>query len=167
MEQLIWVDYGILAVVGLSIVVSVWRGFMREVLSLTAWIVAFIVALAFVDKAAAFLQPHVSVPSVRLILSFGGLFLITLSVGGLVNVLVAKLVQSTGLTGTDRMLGVVFGALRGVVIVAALVLLASFTPLPQDPWWSRSVLLGHFEPLARWLLGFLPPGFAPGLPYPA
>ncbi len=155
-QSLSWFDYVILAIIGLSVLISVWRGFMREVLSLAAWIVAIAVSLAFAETASAYLANYVTVPSVRLIIAFGGIFVVVLFLGGLVNLLVGRLVQSTGLSGTDRMVGVVFGVLRGVAIVAVLVLLAGFTPLPDDPWWQQSVLVPHIEILAQWLRGFLP-----------
>ena len=155
-QSLNWFDYVILAIIGLSVLISVWRGFMREVLSLAAWIVAIAVSLAFAETASAYLAEYVTVPSVRLIIAFGGIFVVVLFLGGLVNLLVGRLVQSTGLSGTDRMVGVVFGVLRGVAIVAVLVLLAGFTPLPDDPWWKQSVLVPHIEILAQWLRGFLP-----------
>ena len=77
-SKLIWVDYGIVGVLCLSMLISVMRGFVRECLSLVAWIAAVAVALLFSDSAALFLTPYVSVPSVRLILAFAGLFLVTL-----------------------------------------------------------------------------------------
>ena len=159
LDGLIWVDFIVLGVIGLSALISLWRGFLREVLSLAAWVAAFVIAFLFVDKGAALLTPYVSVPSVRMILAFGGLFLITLFIGGLVNLLIAILVKRTGLSGTDRMLGIIFGVLRGVAIIAVLVLLAGLTPLPQDPWWQQSLFLHHFQTLAVWLQNFLPTEF--------
>lgn len=156
MNNLLMVDYIVLGIIGLSVLISLWRGFMREVLSLAAWVVAFLVAFIFADTGATYLAKHISVPSVRIILSFGGLFLITLFIGGLINVVVSQLVKSTGLSGTDRMVGIVFGLVRGVAIIGLLVLLAGLTPLPNDPWWNESLLLPKFQPMALWLRGLLP-----------
>lgn len=158
-DQLIWVDYVVLGVIGLSAVISLWRGFLREFLSLVAWVAAFFIAFTFVDIGAALLTPYVAVPSVRVILSFGGLFLLTLFIGGVVNILITAIIKRAGLSGTDRMLGVVFGVLRGVAIIAVLVLLAGLTPIPDDPWWNQSLFLHHFETLALWLRGFMPAEF--------
>lgn len=164
-NELIWVDYAILGIVGLSILISVWRGFMREVLSLAAWIVAFLVSFIFAEQAATYLSDYISVPSVRMIIAFGSLFLVTLFVGGVINILVAQMIQSTGLSGTDRIVGVIFGVMRGVAIVAVLMLLAGLTPLPQDPWWNQSLFMPHFEQLALWLRDFLPPFFAENIAF--
>lgn len=163
-DQLLWVDWLILAVVGVSVAVSLWRGLMREVLSLTAWVAAFAVAIVFADAVAQWLAALVDVPSVRRILAFGGLFLLTLFVGGLVNLLVARLLETTGLTGTDRLLGAAFGVARGMAVVTVLVLVVGFVPaLHEDPWWSQSLLLPYFRDLAAWLGGLMPDGFAASL----
>jgi membrane protein required for colicin V production len=159
------VDYGILSLVGLSAVVSLLRGFVREALSLAGWILAFWVALTFTREVAGELPASLSVPSLRLIAAFLVLFLATLLVTALVNFLAGQLVERTGLSGSDRLVGVVFGVARGAVIVAILVLLAGFTALPQDPWWDESQLLPHFEGLALWIRSFLPPDIAAQIRY--
>ena len=84
----------------------------------------------------------------------------TLITSALVNNLIASIVEKTGLSGTDRMLGVIFGLLRGAAIVTLLVLLAAATPMPNDTWWQDSVLIEHFEKLAIWARQFLPVGLA-------
>lgn len=160
LNSLTWADFFILGIIVLSMAVSLLRGFLKEAISLATWIIAFVIAFLYVDPAAAHLDHYLGVPSISIIMAFGGLFLATLLIGGLVNLTVAQLVRSTGLSGTDRMLGVAFGLLRGGAIVAVLVLLAGLTPLPQDPWWGQSPLLPHFEEAALWLREFLPPDIA-------
>jgi membrane protein required for colicin V production len=151
-----WVDYAILAIIGISALISVFRGLIREVLSLVAWACALFVAQTFMHEVSGLFAAHVDLPSARLILAFGSLFVGTLLVAALVNLLVGKLITETGLTGTDRMLGVFFGIGRGVLIVAILVLVAGLTPMPQDPWWQGSVMLPRFQSLAMWMRGYLP-----------
>lgn len=155
-----WVDYFILGLIGLSLLVSLWRGFVKEALSLVTWIAAFLVALNFSDLLAERLTPWIELPSMRAAAAIAGLFVIVLIVGGLINFLIGELVKKTGLGGTDRVLGTVFGAARGVIIVGVLVMLAGLTALPQDPWWQDSALLPHFERLALWLADFLPADMA-------
>ncbi len=157
--MMIWVDYAILGIIGLSSLVSLLRGFMREAFSLAAWILAFWISWTFFRDLSVHLE-WFTVPSVRLGAAFAILFLITLILGALVNYLVGQLVDKTGLTGTDRMLGVFFGAARGAVLVAIMVLLAGLTPLPNDPWWQQSQLIGYFQDLALWLKDLLPPDIA-------
>ena len=151
-----WADFAILAIMAVSAIISISRGFMREALSLMGWVLAFWLALTFSESLAAWLTPWVSVPSVRLISGFLFLLIATLLLTALLNYLMGQLVDKTGLTGTDRMLGVLFGIVRGGLIVTILVLLAGLTPLPNDPWWQESQLIPYFQELAVWLRGFLP-----------
>jgi membrane protein required for colicin V production len=157
---MICADYAILAIIGVSALISVWRGLLREVLSLLAWILAILVAMTFMRPLADLLTPYIAVASARLIIAFMALFIATLLCGAIINFIIAKLVMSSGLSGTDRMLGIVFGIARGALVVGVLVLMAGLTPLPQDPWWEQSVLLGRFEAMALWLRSYLPPEVA-------
>jgi membrane protein required for colicin V production len=162
----IWIDWVILVVLGVSMIVSVFRGLAREVLSLFAWVAAAWVALEYAPLGATWLVPWVPAPSVRLLLSGGTLFLLVLLVLGLVNALVAKLIRGTGLSGTDRSLGMVFGLARGVAIVTLLVLVAGATPVPEDPWWRQSTLLRHFERLAIEIRRLLPDAISGFIHFP-
>ena len=154
---MIWIDYAILGIVGISGVISLMRGFIREALSLAGWIAAFWIALAFAGAVADWLEEYVSVPSVRVAIAFAAIFFGVLALCGIVLRLAGVLVERTGMSGTDRTLGIVFGVLRGVVITGLLVLLAGLTSLPRDPWWEQSVLLPHLVELATEIRAFLPP----------
>ncbi|MBI5040351.1 MAG: CvpA family protein [Gammaproteobacteria bacterium] len=155
-----WADYFILGLIGLSMLISIWRGFIKEAISLATWIVAVLVAMTFSDPFADMLSPWIELPSARAVAGFAGLFLIVLILGALVGFLAGQLVKKTGLGGTDRVLGTVFGVARGVILVAVLVLLAGLTALPRDPWWQTSQLMPHFERVALWLTQYLPAGVA-------
>jgi membrane protein required for colicin V production len=161
---MIWVDYIIIGIIALSSLVSLIRGFMREAFSLAAWVLAFWVSWTFFRELALHLE-IISVPSVRLGAAFLALFLVTLILGALVNYLVGQLVDKTGLSGTDRVIGIAFGAARGAVLIAVMVLLAGLTPLPDDPWWRESQLIGYFQELAIWLRDLLPPDIAKKFDY--
>jgi membrane protein required for colicin V production len=150
-----WVDYVIIGIISLSALISLMRGFVREALSLVVWVAAFWIAWSFFRELALQLDV-ISVPSVRLGVSFAILFVTSLLLGALVNFLVGQLVEKTGLSGTDRLIGVVFGAARGALLVAVLVLLAGLTPFPNDPWWQESQLIPFFQELAVWLKSLLP-----------
>ena len=160
-----WIDIVIIALIVLSAILSLFRGFVTEALDLAAWLVAFWVAMTFYEDLAIWFSQWVSLPSAQKPVAFAALFICTWILGAVVNYLAGKLVAKTGMTGTDRMLGVVFGAARGGVIVAILVLLAGVTLLPQDPWWQDSQLLGYFEELAVWMRNFLPAEFADKINY--
>jgi membrane protein required for colicin V production len=151
-----YADYVIMAIVAISILVGAIRGFIKEVFSLLVWAAAFLVAFQYSGVLAEHLEAHIELPSARTSLAFAGLFLVVLLVGGLVTFLVGKLVEKTGLSGTDRLLGGVFGGLRGLVIVLALILVAGLTPVPNDPWWQQSRTIQSLMPLAHWSAQFLP-----------
>ncbi|AFJ03795.1 Colicin V production protein [Methylophaga frappieri] len=155
-----WVDFLIIAIILLSAGISIIRGFVREVLSLISWVLAFWVALTFYTYLAGLLVPYIDTLSIRLFAAFFVLFAVTLILGALVNHTIAQLVDKTGLSGTDRALGVIFGLLRGIAIVTVLVILAGLTPMPTDDWWQNALLLPQFERLATWALGFVPADIA-------
>lgn len=148
---MIWVDIVIPGIIAISALFSLLRGFVREALSLLGWLAAFWVALTFAQDFANLLLTGISAPSVRVVVSFTILFVLTLVVTALINRLAGSLVSKTGLTSTDRMIGMIFGVARGVVLVAVLVLLAGMTTMPQDPWWQESALIDVFHKLALWL----------------
>ena len=160
-----WIDVVIISLIALSAILSLFRGFVKEALALISWLVALWVAMAFYEEFAVWLSQWITVPSAQKVTAFGVLFVCVLLLGAMVNYLAGKLVDKTGLTGTDKMLGVVFGVARGAVIVAILVLLAGLTPLPQDPWWQDSQFLGYFEDLAVWMRDFLPSEIADNISY--
>ncbi|MBK1701320.1 CvpA family protein [Thiococcus pfennigii] len=154
---MIWVDYLILGIIALSALIGLARGLIREVLSLGVWVAALFLAWLFFRDLAGQLTPWVATPSVRLAVAFLMLVFGVLLAGALLGFLLTTLVEKTGLTGYDRLLGVVFGAARGGVLVALLVFVATLTPLPEDPWWQASQLIPPFHQLAERLLGLVPP----------
>lgn len=160
-----WVDYAILTVIAISILIGLFRGFTREALSLTGWILAVWVTLTFADELERLLRPFIESKSGRLVVAIALLFLATILVAALVNHLATELVKKAGLSGTDRVIGLVFGFARGCAIVVVLVLLSGLTPMPQDGWWRQSYLLHYFEDMAIWLRGYLPPEVAASIRY--
>jgi len=165
--MLTWADIALLTIVGLSTLVGLWRGFVVEVMSLAVWVAAFWLAFAFGDEAATLFEGAVQAPSARLFLGYAMLFVGALMVGGLATWLMGRIVKTTGLSGTDRLLGLVFGLLRGVALACVLVLLLGFTPMPQDAWWRESRLMPSFQRGAEWLRGWLPAQVAQYVNYSA
>ncbi len=153
-----WVDALILGILVISSLISLSRGFIKEALSLVTWIVAGVVAWMFGGSLAHHFEPYLDTPSVRVIAACAILFIVRLLVGALVNFLLAQLVRATGLTGTDRLLGMVFGAARGLLLVVIIVGLLSLAPVQSDSWWQQSTLIPHFLLIADWsknlILGF-------------
>lgn len=151
-----WPDYAIVAVVAISALVGALRGFIKEVFSLLVWAAAFLLAYHFSGDLADMMENAVTLPSARTAMGFAGIFIAVLLVGGLLNYLLGRLVETTGLSGTDRLLGGVFGAARGLVLVVAFLLVAGFTPIPDDPWWEESKTIARLMPLVDWAAGYLP-----------
>lgn len=160
-----WADYTIITVIGISVAISIWRGFTKEAFSLAGWIIAIWVAFTFADKLEAFLVPHIDVPSLRIATAFAILFFITILLAALVNYLAVQLVKKTGLSGTDRMIGIFFGIARGSMVVLVLIILAGLTAFPNDPWWKESVFIHYFQDMAVWTRQFLPADLADNIRY--
>ncbi|GAB3683068.1 CvpA family protein [Salinisphaera aquimarina] len=163
---MIWVDIAILAVIALSAVIGFFRGFLREAIGLATWIVAFYLAFVFAESGAMFLERWISSDSARLAVAFVVVFIVVLIIGAVFNFIIGRLVSRTGFAGTDRVLGGVFGVLRGVAVLIVLVLLAGVTPVPRDDWWQQSVFIGRLEQGALWVRDFLPPDLAGAVTYP-
>lgn len=145
-----YIDWIIIGIIFISVVVSLMRGFVREVLSLASWLVAFLVASHFYPHLANYL-PQIETPYLRNGTAMGILFVATLIVGALVNYLIGQLVDKTGLTGTDRVLGGCFGLLRGVLVVSALLFFAeTFSTIETTEMWKTSQLIPHFGFIVSW-----------------
>ncbi|MAZ38765.1 MAG: colicin V production CvpA [Legionellales bacterium] len=154
--QLNWLDYVIIGIIAISVLISLVRGFVREALSLITWAVAFLVAFNFSHDLSLLFSGHIKSASASYALAFAILFLVTLLIGAVVNYLLSTLVKKTGLSGTDRVFGMILGGVRGVLVVAVLILLAGFTTLPKETAWQHSVLLPHFQSCVTWLEQFIP-----------
>lgn len=159
-DQLIWVDYAILGIIAVSAVIGLFRGFFKEAFSLVTWLVAIWLAIRFSQPFSFFFNEYIDVPSVRVAAAFVCLLIVTLILGAMLSFLMSQLIDKTGMTGTDRFVGLLFGIARGMVVISILVLLAGLTPLPQDPWWSASALIGPFQELSIWLRTQIPAGIA-------
>src|SRR5690606_4861417 len=125
----------ILFIIAVSALISLRRGFTREAFSLLTWGAAFVVARLFSPALDALMVDQIETPSLRLAVAFGVLVVLTLVIGALINHLLGELVRVTGLSGTDRLLGMVFGAIRGVLLVVVLVALGRQLFI-EDPWWQ-------------------------------
>jgi membrane protein required for colicin V production len=151
-----WADLAILGIIGLSAVLSLFRGFVREAIALAGWIAGLWLAFNFVHVGAEWFERWVDSREIRLALGFVTLLAAVLVMAGVAGRLAGGLVDVTGLGATDRVLGMIFGAGRGAVIVSGIVLLAGFTDMVLEPWWRESVLLPRFEAFAAEVERILP-----------
>ena len=155
-----WFDYAVIAIVGLSVLLSIIHGFVREILSLASWVVAFLVAQIYATGVAPLLPAVINNPSVRLLAGFLSVFLAVLVVMTLLAIALSKLIKTAGLGFVDRALGGVFGLVRGLAIVLIAVLLAGLTSLPRQPAWRQAVLSAPLVTLADWVKVWLPDDLA-------
>jgi len=152
LSTLVWVDWAIIGIVTMSALISLIRGFVKEALSLLSWAMAFFVTVAFHVQAVALLENLVDKVYLREILAYVLLFAATLVLGSLLTHLIAMVVKRTGLSGTDRLLGMIFGTARGLIVVlAGLVILPSLlTGIENDQWWKDSQLIPEFLLMKDW-----------------
>ena len=150
-----WVDYAIIGVIILSALISIVRGFVKEALSLISWVLAFFIASRFYMYITSYLTCFDS-DVIRIAVAIAILFISTLIVCAIISYIIGQLVQKTGLSGTDRVLGICFGVLRGILVVAlVLFFIDTFTPLSQSQEWKQSQLIPHFHFIIRWFFDFI------------
>ena len=164
--DLIWVDYCLIGLIALSALIGLIRGLIREIFSLVIWGAALWLSLHYNHQLSTHLEQAIPEETPRLAASFALIFIAVLLLGGMLVFVVGKLIAATGLGGTDRLAGLLFGVARGVLIVAVLVLLAGVTPLPADPWWKQSKLIPPFQSLALWLQAQVPSGLVAQVKFP-
>jgi membrane protein required for colicin V production len=160
-----WLDGAVLGVLGVSIAWGLWRGLVREILSLLGWVIAFLAAALFAGPLAEHLPQSIPTPELRAIAAFLGIFIASLIVTTLLGVLLSRLVKAVGLGGLDRSLGGLFGVARGVLVIVALTLLAGLTTAPRQAWWRQSWSGTELAAVALALKPWLPATLAERLRY--
>jgi membrane protein required for colicin V production len=153
-----WLDLAVIGVVVLSAVFAFARGFVREALSIIAWVGAAAVTLYGFNWAYAQVDPHIRNPLLSQVAAGFGLFVASLVVLTLLTGALARLVHASGLSPIDRTLGFIFGLARGVFLVCAAYLLLDMSVQPNDrPGWIRDAKsAAYLHEGADVLKGFLP-----------
>ena len=136
--ELATLDWVLLAILLASVLLGAWRGLVYEVLSLLAWVLAFAAAQWFAGQMAGLLPLSAVSEGTRYLAGFAVVFVLTLVVCALLIALLTKLVSAVGLRPIDRTLGALFGLLRGVLLLLAMVLVVGLTPLRQHAVWRAS-----------------------------
>lgn len=149
-------DYLVLFVLLCSVIISTWRGLVKEVLSLASWIVSFMIANAYGEDLASMLPDIIPGQITRLIVAFIVLFIGVRLLMMLLTMAIDALIKASGLTVADRGLGGLFGLGRGLVIVLAGVLVCGMTALPKQEFWKGALLSPLAETAARTVKPFLP-----------
>lgn len=153
-----YIDIAILVLIFLSALVGFIRGFVKEALSLTTWVVAIVLAFVFSEELATHL-PFVSHELARKALSFILIFVAVIMVGSLISYMINKGIHAIGMGGLDRILGGAFGVIRGALVVTLLVLLLGlgFLGVADYAPWQKSALVPHFKEGAEWIKSVIPP----------
>ncbi|MGV6858400.1 MAG: CvpA family protein [bacterium] len=155
-----WVDIVVAVIIGMSMLIGLFRGLIKESMSLATWILGIWLGLVFSTPLAENLPVGIESLTVKTVIAFVVIFLVVLLLGGILNYIAGQLIDKTGLSGTDRVLGMVFGVLRGGLVVAVLVLLANLTNMPQEAWWQESLSLPYFNDIAIWIRDIMPESVA-------
>jgi membrane protein required for colicin V production len=158
-------DMMVIAVVGLSTVLAFWRGFVRVVMSLVAWVAAVVLAIHYSSSVGEMLPEFGGSPAARYIAAFALILVGILVLGTLIGWLLARMIRAIGLGFLDRILGALLGVARGVLIVVIGVLIAGLTVLPRQNWWQNSLFAPAFVTLALSLRPWLPQAMAARLDY--
>ncbi|MDX1914223.1 MAG: CvpA family protein [Methylophilus sp.] len=151
-------DYAVLLIIGLSVLISLMRGVVREVLSLFGWVVSFYVAKTYASQLAPVLPADIPTDNLKMLAAFVILFLATLLLASLISIALSGILKNLGLGWLNRLLGGLFGFARGLLIVGVLVMLAGMTDLPKDARWTNAMFSSPLEAMVKAALPWLPSG---------
>ena len=159
-----WIDGTLLAILAVSVAIGLWRGLVFELMSLVGWIVAYVLAQAYSPEVAARLPIGSAGSALNQGAGFAVAFVGVLLVWALLARLLRMIVRATPLTVLDRLLGAVFGALRGALLLLALATVVAFTPAAKSPEWAASRGATWLDALLHGLKPVLPADVARHLP---
>ncbi len=146
-----WIDWTIIAVLSASTLLSLWRGFAREALSLAGWVAAFILSNLYADELSVLSVDLIDNESARYVAAFAVLFVGVLLFFNLLGLLVKQLIHLTGLSLLDRLLGTVFGFTRGVIVLLVFIFIARQIMQPDSQQvLQESQLMPHLDMLMQW-----------------
>lgn len=157
-------DYAVLSVLGLSVLWALFRGLVRELVSMAGWVAAVVLSFMFTTTLARMLPESLG-GVLAPVLAFLIIFIGTWVASGLIGLILAKLIDAAGLSWTDRLLGALFGLARGLVLVLVAVMLAGLTPVPREPFWRNAMLAPPLETAVTALKPWLPEGLAQRIRY--
>jgi len=153
-------DYTVLIIIGISIVVSMMRGAVREVLAIVGWIAAIYVARTYASQLVPLLPQDIPTEPLKVLAAFVILMLGVLLVANLLSIALSSIIKKIGLNWLNRFVGVLFGLARGLLIVCVLVFLAGLTSFPKDARWTNAMFSSPLEVLVKSMLPWLPPSVA-------
>jgi len=156
---MVWIDWFIIGVLIVSTCISLYRGFTREALSLITLALAIWLGIEFSPAVATLLETTITNPALRPAAAFGLIFLIALIVGAIINAFVGKVISLSGLGGLDRLLGIVFGAARGALVIVLILVVLTVTGFSKQESWKHSLFVPYFNQLVLEIAAMLPDFF--------
>ena len=153
------IDIIIAVALVVSIIIGFVRGFVKEAISIATLVIAIWAALYFGPAVGGISKSWLSAQELQIWFGRILLFVVILAAGGLLGWGISKLVRLSVLSGLDRLLGSLFGVIRGVLLVALLVIAGQFAGFDNDEWWKQSILRPHFEVVADWIKVMAPKGY--------
>jgi membrane protein required for colicin V production len=158
-------DWVVIGVVAVSALIGVWRGLVGEALAILSWVIALLAAWLFGAEVGAALFAGIVDPALRMAAGFGAVIALVLVVMALLKILLRKVLQALGLSLTDRLLGFLFGIVRGMAIVLLLVMVAGLTSAPRTVWWKEAALAPPLVIIVMAARPMLPPVLAKKIRY--
>jgi membrane protein required for colicin V production len=149
-------DYTVLIIIGISIVVSMMRGAVREVLAIVGWLAAIFAAKTYAIELVPLLPADIPTETLKILAAHVIVFFGVLVVASLLTVALSSLIKKIGLNWINRFLGGFFGFARGLIIVCVLVFLAGLTSIPKDARWTNAMFSAPLEALVKTALPWLP-----------
>ena len=154
------IDITLIVFVAISVLIGIYRGFVKEILSVAAWVLAALVAYRYGEAASQYIKPYINQEPLDLAIAYVAVFLIALIAFSVISHIISQIFSSSGMSGFDRILGGVFGILRAAIIIGVLIIVGRYMAMDQQQWWIDSGYMSHFEPLVEWLQGFIPEQYA-------
>ena len=151
-----WIDYTILVIITLSVLTGLFRGFVKELIALCVWILAIWLGITYADSLSPWLKPYFEDKTACFIAGFVLVLLASLLAGAIVNAVLGYILRRAGLSGTDRVLGMGFGFIRGVFIVGLIMVVINMTSLSKESYIEQSDLYKRLKPLVGWMTQFMP-----------
>ncbi|MCD0502921.1 CvpA family protein [Bordetella petrii] len=158
-------DFVVIAILAVSGLLGLVRGLLKEILSLMAFVLAFIAAIWWGPTVYGWLEAYIETAMLRMGVAYAAVFILVLLAVGLVNMTLAALIRTTGLSPADHGLGAMFGLARGLLFILVLVALGGYTPLPQEPWWQDAMFSHSATEAVKHIKLWLPPSLATWVPY--
>jgi membrane protein required for colicin V production len=149
-------DYVVIAILAISVIISISRGLVKEVLSIAGWFVALYVAKTYANQIMPLLPDSLSGDSLRVLVAFVVLFVSTLILAGFVSMALSTLFSKIGLGWLNNLLGGFFGLARGMIIISVIVFLAGLTSFPKDARWQNAMFSAPIEAFVLSILAYAP-----------